>query len=162
MKLSDAPSVEVETVVAAPVAVVWSLASDLPRMGEWSPENMGGHWESDGPGVGAQFRGRNRHEAIGEWETTAVVTEYEPPSRITWIVGSADVPSATWTFALESHGEDTRLRQKATIGPGPSGLSAAITRMPDKEDRIVARRLEEHERNMKATIEGIKKSAESR
>ena len=23
---------------------VWSLVTDLPRMGEWSPENQGGEW----------------------------------------------------------------------------------------------------------------------
>jgi hypothetical protein len=34
--------------------------------------------------------------------------------------------------------------------------------MPDKEERIVARRLEEHERNMRATLDGIKALAEER
>jgi hypothetical protein len=33
--------------------------------------------------------------------------------------------------------------------------------MPDKEERIVARRLEEFERNMRATLDGIKQLAES-
>ena len=30
--------------IAAPAATVWALVSDLPRMGEWSPENCGGQW----------------------------------------------------------------------------------------------------------------------
>jgi hypothetical protein len=34
--------------------------------------------------------------------------------------------------------------------------------MPDKEERIVARRLQEWERNMRATVEGIKALAEGR
>ena len=46
------------------------------------------------------------------------------------------------------------------LGPAPSGLSIAITAMPDKEERIVARRLEEFEANMRATLEGIKNLAE--
>jgi hypothetical protein len=33
--------------------------------------------------------------------------------------------------------------------------------MPEKEDRIIARRLEEFERNMHATVEGIKQLAEA-
>jgi len=33
--------------------------------------------------------------------------------------------------------------------------------MPDKEERIIARRLEEFERNMQATLEGIKQLAEA-
>jgi hypothetical protein len=32
--------------------------------------------------------------------------------------------------------------------------------MPEKEERIVARRLEEWEANMRATLEGIKRLAE--
>jgi len=46
------------------------------------------------------------------------------------------------------------------MGPAPSGLTIAITAMPDKEERIVARRLEEYETNMRATLEGIKRVAE--
>ena len=34
--------------------------------------------------------------------------------------------------------------------------------MPDKEERIIARRLAEHEANMRATLEGIKAYAESK
>jgi hypothetical protein len=32
--------------------------------------------------------------------------------------------------------------------------------MPDREERIVASRLKEHERNMTATLEAIKRAAE--
>jgi hypothetical protein len=47
------------------------------------------------------------------------------------------------------------------MGPGPSGLTAAIERMPDKEERIIERRLQQHGENMTATIEGIKRLAEA-
>jgi hypothetical protein len=33
--------------------------------------------------------------------------------------------------------------------------------MPDKEERIIARRLDEHRANMQRTLEGIKALAES-
>jgi hypothetical protein len=46
------------------------------------------------------------------------------------------------------------------MGPAPSGLSIAIEAMPDKEEKIIARRLAEHERNMRANLEGIKLLAE--
>jgi hypothetical protein len=32
---------------ASPEAV-YDLVSDLPRMGEWSPENIGGEWQNSG------------------------------------------------------------------------------------------------------------------
>ena len=53
-------------------------------------------------------------------------------------------------------GDGTRLRQWATLGPGPSGLTPAIKAMPDKEERIIARRLAEHEANMRRCLDGIK------
>jgi hypothetical protein len=57
-------------------------------------------------------------------------------------------------------GGGTRLRQWMRMGPAPSGLTPAIEAMPDKEERIVARRLDEHRFNMLATLAGIKDLAE--
>lgn len=55
----------------------------------------------------------------------------------------------------------TRLRQWVQMGPGRSGLSLAIDRMPDKEQKIVFVRLREFETNMTAALEGIKELAEA-
>ena len=43
--------------VAAAPGVVWALVSDLPRMGRFSPENLGGRWlrGATGPAVGVEF-----------------------------------------------------------------------------------------------------------
>jgi hypothetical protein len=46
------------------------------------------------------------------------------------------------------------------MGPGPSGTTAVIEKMPDKEERIIARRLEEWRTNMAATVDGIRRLAE--
>ena len=69
-------------------------------------------------------------------------------------------PSAAWRFALEPAERGTRLRQWMRMGPAPSGLNIAIDARPDKEERIVARRLEEHRDNMQRTVDGIKRLAE--
>ncbi len=45
-----------------------------------------------------------------------------------------------------------------TLGPGPSGLTAAIKSMPDKEASIIAKRQREQAANMRRTLEGIKKA----
>ena len=47
-------------------------------------------------------------------------------------------------------------------GPGPSGLSLAIDRMPDKEQKIVFVRMREFERNITVTLERIRALAEAR
>jgi hypothetical protein len=77
-----------------------------------------------------------------------------------WVVGDPEHPSAHWRFDLEPDGGGTRLRQWMRLGPGRSGLNVAIDRMPDKEERIIERRLAEHSANMEATLRGIKALAE--
>jgi len=79
-----------------------------------------------------------------------------------WSVGSPELPAARWRFVLASEGGNVRLTQWVQLGPGPSGISLVIESMPDKESRILRRRLAEHRANMEATITGIKSIAESR
>lgn len=70
-------------------------------------------------------------------------------------------PSARWRFTLAAQAGGTRLTQWMQIGPAPSGISMAIEAMPDKESRILHRRLAEHRANMTATLTGIKELAEA-
>lgn len=163
MRFSDGPTVEVETLIAAPPERVWELCTDLGRMAEWGGgENLGGEWVEGEPATkGARFKGRNKHKAVGEWETTSVVVDCDPPRAFAWAVGDPENASATWRFDLTPQGSGTKLRQHVRMGPGPSGLTFAIERMPDKEERIIERRIEEHTANMSATLEGIKRVAES-
>ena len=163
MKLSDAPGTEGSVSIDAPPDWVWAVATDLPRFGQWSPENQGGRWldGADGQSLGHRFEGTQQHPAVGTWTTVARIVECDPGVRYSWIVGEADDPGATWSFTLEPTEGGTRLVERVTIGPGPSGLSTAIEAMPDKEDRILQRRLEEHERGIAAVLAGIKEAVEA-
>jgi hypothetical protein len=80
-----------------------------------------------------------------------------------WAVGDPDRPSARWRFTLapDAAGTRTMLTQWMQMGPAPSGISMAIEAMPDKESRILRRRLAEHHANMTATLAGIKELAEA-
>lgn len=160
MKYADGPSAEVEVIVDAPVGRVWQLVSDVNLPGTFSDEFKGASWMDDGPALGARFVGRNEHPALGSWETTSWVTQFEPCRSFGWAVTDPDNPSATWWFTLEEVDGSVRLRHGGRMGPAQSGLTVAITAMPDKEERIVARRLEEWARNMRATVQGIKQLAE--
>jgi hypothetical protein len=151
----------VEVIVEAPADAVWALVTDINVPARFSDEFRGATWLDAGPALGARFLGRNSHRALGEWETTSIVNRYEPPRAFGWCVSDSENPSASWWFELEEAPGGTRLIQGTRMGPAPSGLSIAITAMPDKEERIVARRLEEFETNMRATLEGIKLLAEA-
>ncbi|MCT2581628.1 SRPBCC family protein [Actinophytocola gossypii] len=65
--------------VAADQDTVWALVTDLPRMGELSPENVGGEWVggATGPALGARFRGTNRN-GERQWWTRVRVVGCEP------------------------------------------------------------------------------------
>jgi uncharacterized protein YndB with AHSA1/START domain len=160
-KYADAPTVEVDVLVAAPIGRVWALVSDIDLPARFSGEFLGAKWIDDGPKVGARFVGRSHHDALGDWETTSFVARFDPPRAFEWAVSDLGAPSSSWWFDLDEEAGGTRLRQGMRMGPAPSGLSIAITAMPDKEEKIIARRLVEHQSNIRATLEGIKQLAES-
>jgi hypothetical protein len=144
--------------VDAPPAVVWALLCDVNLPARFSNEFLGAEWldGANGPALGARFRGKNRHPAIGEWESVSVVTACEPERVLEWSVGNPDRPSAVWRFEIEPDKFGVILRQRAQMGPGRSGLNAAIDANPDREERIVERRLDEYRTNMEANLAGIR------
>jgi len=161
-RYADKPTVEVPIEIDAPPERVWAIVSDIGVMPAASPELQAVEWLDgrSGPGLGARFAGHNRHEAFGEWSTTSVIVEYDPPRVFAWAVGDPEQPAAVWRFSLEPREGGTLLREWVRVGPGRSGLSMAIERMPDKEQKIVFVRLRELEVNMGATLAAIKERAE--
>jgi hypothetical protein len=156
MKYADGPTVEVQAVIDAPPKAVWALVSDITTPTRFSEELQEARWIDD-----QRFVGRSFHPATGEWETTCSVVARRPEREFGWVVGDPAQPSAAWRFTLEPADGGTLLRQWMRMGPAPSGLTPAIEARPDKEERIVARRLDEHRANMQATVDGIKRLAES-
>jgi uncharacterized protein YndB with AHSA1/START domain len=156
MRYADGPTVEVELYVEAPIAEVWALVSDIELPTRFSTELLGVEWIDD-----VHFRGRSQHPAAGAWETTCTVLAREEPTLFAWCVGEPADPSASWRFELSPTGTGTTVRQWMRIGPAPSALTPAIEAMPDKEERIVARRLDEHRANMTANLHGIKELVEA-
>ena len=160
LRFDDGPGTVVEVDIDASPGSVWELVTDLNLPARFSTEFLGAEWEGDARGVGAVFRGRNQHEAIGEWTVPCFVDAYEENRAFGWRTSDPDNPGARWRFDLEPRHGGTRLRFSYTIGPGPSGTSLAITKNPDKEARVLRRRLEEVRANMQRTVDGIKQLAE--
>jgi hypothetical protein len=91
--------------IAADPPAVWSMVTDLPRMGEFSPENIGGRWldGATGPAVGARYRGVNRHSGDGRrWWTRVRVVEYEDCRLFTFDVrASIGIRVSRWSYEIE-------------------------------------------------------------
>ena len=160
--LADQPGTWVEIDVAVPPAELWPLVTDIDLPARFSEEFQGASWLDERPAPGARFVGRNQHPAIGEWEVECFVEVWEEGRSFGWANGEPSSPGARWRFDLEPMGDGTRLRFSMSMGPGPSGISMAIESMPEKEARILHRRVGEHHANMVRTVEGIRDLAEGR
>jgi hypothetical protein len=165
MRYAECPTVSIDVVVHGSAEAVWQLVSDISLPTHFSSELAAVEWLGDdsSPRVGARFAGRSEHTAIGGWQTECVITACERPRLFEWCVGDPGHPSAIWRFTVTDAGlapGSVRLEQWFQMGPARSGLNAAIDAMPDKEERIVARRLGEHRANMEANLAGIKSIVE--
>jgi ligand-binding SRPBCC domain-containing protein len=162
-RYADKPTVEVRTWIDATPERVWALVSDVDLAPAMSTELRSIEWPDGATGAvqGARFVGHSAHESLGEWSTTSHVIECDRPRVFAWAVEDPDEPAAVWRYRLEPRDGGTELSQWVQIGPGRSGLSIAIDRMPDKEQKIVFVRMREFEANMTATLEQIKQSAEA-
>ncbi|MEO6652989.1 MAG: SRPBCC family protein [Ilumatobacteraceae bacterium] len=168
MKYSECPTVEVTTEIATTSAVVWSLVSDIGLSSRFSTEVSGAEWVvgHEGPTLDARFVGHSAHDAIGEWTTTCIVTGYEVERLFEWsVLGTENNVSSIWRYTIDdlvtSDDGKVRLHYWFQMGPGPGGLNFAIDQMPDKEERIISRRLAEHQSNMERVMTGIKELAET-
>ncbi len=93
--------------IPATAEQVYALVSDLPRMGEWSPENRGGEWLDGGSGqVGDRFEGHNK---IGEreWSVVCQVTKAEPGSEFEFVTGDPEAPFVRWSYRLSGSSPTT-------------------------------------------------------
>ena len=161
LRYAEGPSTSASAFVPAPAAAVWAVVTDIDLPARFSDEFQGAEWLDDAtapdgvPVLGARFRGHNRHPRVGEWASTSFVVELDPERAFGWAVSDPVHPAASWRFTLEPDGDGTRLTHWVRLGPAPSGLTPAIEAMPDKEHRIIERRLAEHRANMQAVVDGV-------
>ncbi|MGH1504627.1 MAG: nitroreductase family protein [Acidimicrobiales bacterium] len=161
LRFADGPGAVVEVDIRAGAGRVWDLVTDIELPAQFSEEFLGAEWASDERGLGAEFTGRNQHRAIGEWSISCFVDVFEAERSFGWCTSDPANPGARWRFDLDLQPGGTRLRFFYEIGPGPSGTTMAIDQMPDKEAKILRRRLDEVSANMTRTVEGIKALAET-
>ena len=162
MRYRDLPTVEVTQRVRCDVRTAWDLVTDIDLPARCSSELEAVEWLDGATAVevGARFRGRNKHEAFGDWATVCEVVEVEHERRWVYNVIGPEGVSATWAFEVEPASDGVLVRQWGRMGPGPSGLTPAIVAQPEKEARIVSRRIAEWQQNMQANLEQVRSQAE--
>lgn len=150
-------NVTVEREIAASPEVLYALISDVTRMGEFSPENVGCRWmgKSTAPVVGARFRGTNEN-GKRQWKTVCSVVTAEPGRAFAFEVKAAGgLRVSRWEYRLE---------------PTESGGCRVTETWIDQRGRIVTwlggpvsgvRNREGHNRaGMAVTLERLAKVAE--
>jgi hypothetical protein len=149
--------IEVSEQIDAPPADVYAMVSDLPRMGDYSPENTGGRWAGGarGPKVGATFRGNNK-AGWRRWRTVVTVTAADPGRRFAFDVHFAAVPISTWEYTFADAGGGCAVTERWTDRrPGWMRLlSGPVMAIPD--------RVEHNREGMEQTLRALKAAAESR
>ena len=152
---TDAQVVSRSTTIAAPPDRVWSLVSDLPGMGAFSPENVGGAWRggATGPVLGAVFRGHNRN-GLRRWSTTCTVTRCEPGTSFAFSVRSVGLPVAEWSYDLRPDGPGCRLTETWTDRRG------ALIRLLGTTATGVCDRAAFTAQSIERTLERVKEHAE--
>jgi uncharacterized protein YndB with AHSA1/START domain len=150
---------EVSVHVDASPDEVYALVSDLPRMGEWSPECYRCAWLGDMQQArpGARFKGWNKR-GLRRWTTKGTIVAAQPGTELSFDVHSVfDLPVARWTYRITPDGdggshlteawEDRRGGAMKLLGNLASGVADRETHNTD---------------GMRRTLQRIKETAEAR
>jgi hypothetical protein len=89
---------------------VWSIVSDVTRIGEFSPETFEAEWMggATGPAVGAQFRGHVKRNGVGPiYWTKCKVVQCEPGHVFAFRVYAGGKSINTWKYELRPNGGGT-------------------------------------------------------
>lgn len=110
--------VSASTEIAASPETIYAMVSDLPRMGEWSPDNVGGEWLGGATeaAVGAKFKGKNKN-GKKTWTGLVVVTDAVAPNKFAFTTVVGPMKIGNWSYQITPTGsgcavtetwEDTR------------------------------------------------------
>ena len=142
--------------IAAPAHKVYDMVSDVPRMSEWSPEQVATKWVggASGPEVGARFRGTNRN-GWRRWSTSCKVTDAQPGKRFAFRVSAYGMPVADWVYEFAPSGTGCSVTESTTDRRGfvirhAGGLVTGVRNRPTRNVE-----------NIRQTLAALKKAAES-
>jgi carbon monoxide dehydrogenase subunit G len=151
--------------IAATPEQVYALISDMPRMGEWSPECRQVEW-ADGSTiatVGARFVGHNRSGPGGllRWSTRGRVLTADPGLEFAFVTeGSGGRESTVWRYRFERVDGGTRVTESYEVRWIPMWLR--IIDVPTNRDRQLREAMAHTLRQLKAAAEWTPQVTEPR
>ncbi|MBP8181267.1 MAG: SRPBCC family protein [Acidimicrobiia bacterium] len=147
--------VEVSRVINADPLTLYSMVSDVTRMGEWSPETKRAEWlkGATGPAVGAHFRGVNKLGSK-KWAIECVVTKAEPGREFAFNATAGPIKFATWSYSFEVQDGGTLVTESCDDRRGLllTWVGALISGVKDREAR--------NKVNISETLDALKAAAE--
>ncbi len=156
--MADQQRISASVDIAAPAEKVWAMVSDLPRMGEWSPENVGGKWIGGAASAvpGAKFKGDNKNGGK-KWSVPVKITDATAPQRLEFVVGVGPVKGATWIYDIAATASGCKVTETwVDTRSGPLKIDAIgklVTGVPN--------RTEYARTSIETTLANLKKAAES-
>ncbi len=147
----------VEVVIDADAEMLYEMVSDLPRIGEWSPECERVEWEGDVtvPVEGTTFTG---HNAVGpgrriRYSRHGRVLTAEPGKEFTFITDEGGRESTLWRYRFQPTANGTQVTESYQVRWIP-----AWARILD----VPLNRHKELVENMGTTLARLKGAAEAR
>ena len=129
--------------VAAPPETVYSVVSDVTRMGEWSPETFRCVWldGATGPAVGARFKGSNKR-GVFRWSTSPTVVAAEPGKEFAFVTEFRGQKLTQWTYRFEPDGTGTKVTESfEMVADEPrfiDWVQRNVMRLKDRQADLVA------------------------
>ena len=143
--------------IEADAGLLYEMVSDLPRIGDWSPECESVDWEGEVqvPVVGTTFVG---HNAVGpgrriRYSRHGEVLAAEPGKEFTFITDEGGRPSTLWRYRFEPTANGTRVTEGYEVRWIPTW--ARILDVPTNRHKQLLS-------GMRTTLEGLKVAAEAR
>jgi Polyketide cyclase / dehydrase and lipid transport len=147
----------VATVIGADAEALYDMVSDLPRIGEWSPECAAVDWADDTttPIAGSRFVG---HNAVGpgrriRYSRRGRVVTADRGREFAFATEEGGREGTTWRYRFEPHPAGTRVTESFRVEWIP--WWARLIDVP-------LNRHKELVENMRTTLSNLKSAAESR
>jgi Polyketide cyclase / dehydrase and lipid transport len=144
-----------DVVVAAPAEHIYDMVSDMPRMGEWSPECQKVDWidGANGPVAGARFLGHNRGGPRGilKWSRRGRVLVAESGREFTFATEEGGKEGVIWHYRLEPTLGGTKVTESYEITTIPTW--ARIVDIPTNRARELRDGMRHTLANLKAAAE---------